>query len=152
VAFRGHINCGIVGGKTETINEFILVENQREQFKEELQKTDGLLQRLEKAIELLRAKLASLKYVQATPELEEQKKLFGSQLSTCENNKEQLTAKHKNLIKLIDIMPDREDMVKIRQLSPILKLSVFGFTKEYKQELIDLKISWKNGALKMNAM
>jgi uncharacterized protein (DUF342 family) len=152
IAFRGRINCGIVGSETGTLNEFTLAENQQEQFKEDLQKTDGLLQRLNKAIELLGAKLASLKSVQATPELEEQKKLLGSQLSTCEMNKEQLTAKRKNLIKLIDIMPDRENMVRIRQLSPILKVSAFNVSKEYRHELADLKISWKNGDLRMDSI
>jgi uncharacterized protein (DUF342 family) len=152
VAFRGHINCAIVGSKNETLNEFTLVDSQREQFKEDIQKTDGLLQRLNKAIELLGAKLVSLKSVQATPELEEQKKLFNSQLSTCEMNKEQLTAKRKNLIKLIDIMPDREDLVRIRQLSPVLKVSVFNVSREYRQELSDLKISWKNGDLRMDSI
>jgi uncharacterized protein (DUF342 family) len=152
VAFRGQVKCGTIGGKTETANEFILAENQREQFREELKKADGLLQRLDQAIGVLQTKLLSLKPLQATPELEEQKKLFSSQLSTCEINREQLAAKRKNLIKLINIMPDRKDMITVRRLYPVLKLSVFDVNKEYKQELSDLKISWKNGNLVMEAI
>ncbi|MDR0516655.1 MAG: FapA family protein [Fibromonadaceae bacterium] len=151
VTFKGYVKCGVIGGKTESINEFILSEDERKQFREELKKANLLLQRLDKAIEVLQAKLVSMSPIRITSELEEQKKLFNSQLSTCKSNKEQLTAKRKSLIKLIEIMPDKDDLIVVKQLSPILKLSAFGLSKEYKQELSYLKIGWKNGNFKMES-
>jgi hypothetical protein len=40
----------------------------------------------------------------------------------------------------------------MRKISPRLKVCIFGKSKEYKQELNDLKISWKNGAIRMDAL
>jgi uncharacterized protein (DUF342 family) len=152
IAFRGHLKCGNIGGKAESVNEFTFVENEREQFKEEIQKQSELIQKLDKAIEILQHKLFTMKTAEITPELENQAKLFNSQLSSCNNSKEQLVVKRKKLLKLIDIMPDRDNLISAASISPLLKVSVFGSCKEYKQELFNLKISWKGGAIKMEPL
>jgi uncharacterized protein (DUF342 family) len=152
VAYRGYINCGMVGGKSESVNEFILIENEREKLKEELKQENELLQKLNKAIEALQDKLFLIKPPDITPELENMKKLLTSQLESCESSKEQLVAKRKKLLRLIELMPDREALIKIQTLSPILKISIFGVNKELKQELSKLKISWINGATKMEPL
>jgi uncharacterized protein (DUF342 family) len=152
IAFRGRLKCGNIGGKIESVNEFILVENEREQFKEELAKQNELMQKLDKAIEILEYKLFSMRGSETTPELENQAKLFNSQLASCNSSKEQLAIKRKKLLRLIEIMPDRESLISAASISPILKLSVFGSCKEYKQELLNLKIGWIGGAIKMEPL
>jgi hypothetical protein len=49
-------------------------------------------------------------------------------------------------------MPDREALITARLLMPVLKVSIFGLNKEFKQELSHLKIGWKNGAIKMEPL
>jgi len=148
IAFSGHLKCGNIGGKIESLNEFTLVENEREQYKEELAKQNEFIQKLDKAIEVLEYKLASMKGTEITPELEHQAKLINSQLTSCNNSKNQLTAKRKKLLKLIEIMPDREDLISAASVSPILKISIFGSCIELKEELQNLNISWINGSIK----
>ncbi|MDR2581440.1 MAG: FapA family protein [Fibromonadaceae bacterium] len=147
VAFKGRVKCGTIGGKTESMNEFIFVENEREQLKEELQQLNEMLQKLSKAISILQQRLSVPDMPNSA--VAEQRKLFISQLHTCNYNKEQLEKKRKNLLRLIEVMPDKDGLIVIRRLSPILKLTLYGTTKEYKQELVDLKISWRNGMAKM---
>jgi len=152
IAFRGRIKCGNIGGKIESINEFTLVENEREQYKEELAKQNELIQKLDKAIEILEFKLFSTKGTEMTPELENQTKLFNSQLTSCNSSKEQLIIKRKKLLRLIEIMPDRDNLISAVSISPILKVSIFGSYKEFKQELLNLKISWIGGSIKMESV
>jgi len=152
IAFRGRLKCGNIGGKIESINEFTLVENEREQFKEELAKQNELIQKLNKAIEILEYKLFSMKGAETTPELENQAKLFNSQLTTCKDSKEQLVVRRKKLLRLIEIMPDRDALISAASISPILKISIFGSSKEFKQELLNLKISWVGGSIKMESL
>jgi len=153
IAFRGSLKCGSIGGKVESLNEFIFVENEREHYKKELQNLNELFQKLNATIELLESKLRAIdSEITLTPELENQKKLLASQLSSCNNSKEQLTVKRKKLIKLIEIMPDRDALIDAYMLFPILKVSIFGFEKEFKQELSSLRIGWKNGSIKMESM
>jgi len=152
IAFRGHVKCGNIGGKIESVNEFTLVENEREQFKEELAKQNELIQKLDKAIEILEYKLFSMKAIEITPELENQSKLLNSQLTTCKDSKNQLVVKRKKLLRLIEIMPDRDSLISAASISPILKISIFGSNKEIKQELLNLKISWLAGAIKMESL
>ena len=152
VEFRGRVKCGVIGGKSESLNEFTLVENEREQYKEELAKINEMLLKLDKAINALQYRLLTSKTQPQNAEIQEQVKLFSSQLSTCVDNKEQFTAKRKNLIRLIEIMPDRNDLIIVRRIAPVLKVNIFGRSREFKQELTDLKISWKNGAIRMDAI
>ncbi|MDR2732398.1 MAG: FapA family protein, partial [Fibromonadaceae bacterium] len=152
VAFSGCLKCGTIGGKTESVNEFTLIENERKQYKEELQKQNELLQKLNSAIEILEDKLFQIKPSDTSPELENQKKLLASQLTACNNSKEQLVTKRKKLLKLIEIMPDRDALISVHELLPILKVSIFGSSKEFKHELMNLKISWKNGGIKMESL
>jgi len=151
IAFRGRLKCGNIGGKIESVNEFTLVENEREQYKEELAKQNELIQKLDKAIEILEFKLFSMKGTEMTPELENQTKLFNSQLTSCNSSKEQLIIKRKKLLRLIEIMPDRDNLISAASISPILKVSIFGSYKEFKQELMNLKISWIGGSIKMES-
>jgi uncharacterized protein (DUF342 family) len=152
IAFRGRLKCGNIGGKIESINEFTLIENEREQFKEELAKQNEFIQKLDKAIEVLEYKLFSMKNAEMTPELEHQTKLFNSQLTSCNNSKNQLTVKRKKILKLIETMPDREALISATSISPILKISIFGSCKEIKQELLNLRIGWIGGSIKMESL
>jgi uncharacterized protein (DUF342 family) len=152
VLFRGNLKCGCIGGKTETLNEFVFVENERDQLKEELQKLNELLQKLDKAIALLNSKIFSLEPSNRTPELENQKKLFMSQLRACNDSKELMVEKRKKLLRLIEFMPNKEELIKAYTLSPVLKVSIFGSTREYKQELSHFKISWRAGGIKMESI
>jgi len=152
VEFRGSVKCGLIGGKSESLNEFTLVENEREKYKEELLKVDEMLLKLDKAISTLQYRLSIAKTQPKSTETEEQIKLFSSQLSTCVYNKDEYTAKRKKLIRLIEIMPDRDDLLTVRRIAPVLKINIFGRSREFKQELSDLKISWKNGAIRMDAI
>jgi uncharacterized protein len=152
IAFRGNLKCGSIGGKIESVNEFTLVENEREQFKEELGKQNELIQKLDKAIDILEYKLFSMKGTETSPELENQARLLNSQLTSCKDSKNQLTAKRKKLLRLIEIMPDRDALISAASISPILKISIFGSNKEIKQELLNLKISWMAGAIRMESL
>jgi uncharacterized protein (DUF342 family) len=152
VAFRGHVKCGNIGGKSGAVNEFIFVEDERRLFKEELQKLNELLQKLNQAIEVLQAKIFSIKSSDITPELDNQKKLLTSQMFTCDSSREQLTAKRKKLLRILEFMPDKDALITTYLLSPILKISIFGSSKEFKQELANLKISWKGGAIRMESI
>jgi len=152
IAFRGRLKCGNIGGKIESVNEFTLVENEREQFKEELAKQNELIQKLDKAIDILEYKLFSMKSIELTPELENQAKLLNSQLTACKDSKNQLVAKRKKLLRLIETMPDRDALISAASISPILKISIFGSSREIKQELLNLKISWMAGAIKMESL
>jgi uncharacterized protein (DUF342 family) len=152
IAFRGHLKCGNIGGKIESVNEFTFVENEREQYKEELAKQNEFIQKLDKAIEILEYKLFSMKGAEITHELENQAKLFNSQLTSCNNSKNQLTEKRKKLLKLIEIMPDKDDLISAASISPILKISIFGSYREFKQELLNLRISWINGSIKTESL
>ena len=154
VAFRGNLKCGSIGGKAESLNEFTFVENEREHYKKELQKLNELWQKLNTTIELLESKLLAIggSETALTPELENQKKLLASQLSTCTNSSEQIKVKRKKLIKLIEIMPDKDALINAYMLFPVLKVSIFGFESEFKQELSSLKIGWRNGRIKMESI
>ncbi|MCL2101879.1 MAG: FapA family protein, partial [Fibromonadales bacterium] len=152
VFFSGHVRCGQIGGKTESLNEFTLVENERKKFKEELQSANELFIKLNKAIELLQEKQFAIKPSDTSPEAENQRKLLDSKLATCNNSREQLQIKRKKLIKLIEIMPDRDALITTNVLSPALKVSIYNFNKEFKQELSRLKISWRNGAIRMESL
>jgi len=152
IAFRGRVKCGNIGGKIESVNEFTLIENEREQYKEELAKINEFIQKLDKAIEVLEYKLFSMKDVKATPELENQAKLLNSQLTSCNSSKNQLLAKRKKILKLIEIMPDRDALISVASISPILKISIFGAYMEIKEELLNLKISWANGSIRMESL
>ena len=152
IAFHGRLKCGNIGGKIESINEFTLVENEREQYKEELTKQNEFIQKLEKAIEVLDYKLSSMKTTAITPEFERQVKLLHSQLTSCNNSRNQLIARRKKLLKLIEIMPNKADLISATSISPILKISIFGSSMEIKEELLDLKISWTNGSIKMESL
>jgi len=149
VFFSGYAKCGSIGGKVESVNEFVFVNDEGKQFKKELQNISELLQKLDSAIELLQAKLLSIEPANLTPELENQKKLLTSKLTACNTNKEQLAAKRKKLLKLIELMPDKDALISAYMLFPVLKVSIFGSNKEYKQDLSHLKISWKSGAIRM---
>jgi len=152
VFFSGVLKCGGIGGKTESLNEFTLVENERQQLKDELRNANETLQKLNNAIDILEAKLFAIKPSDRSPESENQRKLLKSRLATCYNSKEQLHAKRKKLIRLIEIMPDRDALITARLLMPVLKVSIFGLNKEFKQELSHLKIGWKSGAIKMEPL
>jgi len=152
VLFQGVLKCGSIGGKTESLNEFTLVENERQQFKDELQTATATLLKLNRAIEILEMKLFAIKPSDTSSESENQRKLLTSQLTTCNNTKEVLQAKRKKLIRLIEIMPDRDALITARLLMPALKVSIFGLNKEFKQELSHLKISWKNGGIRMEPL
>jgi len=151
VFFSGHLKCGSIGGKIESLNEFTLVEDEREQFKKELQSVGEFLQKLSKAIDILNEKLFLIKPSDTSQEAENERQLLKSQLLTCNNTKEQLRAKRKKLIKLVEIMPDRDALITAKLLLPTLKVSIFGFNKEYKQELSHLKISWRSGVIRMES-
>ncbi|MDR2584029.1 MAG: FapA family protein [Fibromonadaceae bacterium] len=152
IAFHGQLKCGNIGGKIESTNEFTLVENEREQYKDELTKQNEFIQKLDKAIEVLNYKLSSIKTTAITPESENQVKLLSSQLTSCNNSRNQLIVRRKKLLKLIEIMPDRANLISATSVSPILKISIFGSNMELKEELQDLKISWINGSIKMESL
>jgi len=152
VFFSGVLTCGSIGGKTESLNEFTLVENERQQFKDELRSANELLQKLNNAIDIMEAKLFAIKPSDTSPESENQRQLLKSKLATCNNSKEQLHLKRKKLIKLIEIMPDRDALITARVLMPALKVSIFGSNKEFKQELSHLKIGWKSGGIRMESI
>jgi uncharacterized protein (DUF342 family) len=152
IAFRGRLKCGNIGGKIESMNEFTLIENEREQLKEELVKQNEFIQKLDKAIEVLEYKLFSMKEAKMTPELEQQAKILNSQLTSCNNSRNQLAVKRKKILKLIETMPDRDALISAESISPILKISIFGSSKEIKQELLNLKISWVSGSIKMESL
>jgi hypothetical protein len=128
------------------------VENERQKFKDELRSTNELLQKLDVAIETLQSRLFAIKSSDASPEALNQRQLLNSQLDTCNNSKEQLTVKRKKMIRLIEILPDKEDLITVNMLMPVLKVSIFGSNKEFKQELSHLKIGWINGAIKMEPL
>ncbi len=151
IAFSGQLKCGNIGGKIESVNEFTLIENEREQYKEELAKQNEFIQKLDKAIEVLEYKLDSMKVAAITPELEQQAKLLNSQLTSCNSSRNQLIARRKKVLKLIEIMPDREDLISAASISPILKVSIFGSCMELKEVLQNLNISWRNGSIKMES-
>ena len=152
IFFRGALKCGSIGGKTESLNEFTLVENERQQLKDDLQEVNGILLKLNKAIDILETKLFAIKPSDKSPESENERKLLISQLATCNSSKEQLQAKRKKLIRLIEIMPDREALITARLLLPVLKVSIFGLNKEFRQELSHLKIGWKSGTIRMEPL
>jgi uncharacterized protein (DUF342 family) len=152
IAFRGRLRCGSIGGKTESLNEFTLVEDESRQYKKELQNINELSQKLNTAIELLESKLLTIDSSNTSPEAENQKKLLTSQLFSCNSSKEQLKTKRRRLLKLIEIMPDRDSLIITRSLFPVLKVSIFGSIKEFKQELLSLRIGWKDGAIKMESV
>ncbi|MCL2207035.1 MAG: FapA family protein [Fibromonadales bacterium] len=151
VGFSGHLKCGSIGGKAEAINEFTLIESDRQLFKEELQGINDLLQKLNQAIELLLAKIGTIKPSDTSPEMVNQRKLLGSKLDACNHSKEQLMEKRKKLVKLLEIMPDKDALITAYMLMPTLKVSIYGSTKEFKQELSHLKIGWKSGGIKMES-
>jgi len=148
IAFSGHLRCGNIGGKIESVTEFTLIENEREQYKEELGKQNELIQKLDKAIEVLESKIAPMKGVENTPEHQQQAKLLNSQLTSCNNSREQLIAKRKKLLKLIEVMPNREDLISATSISPTLRISIFGSYLELKEVLHELRVSWINGSIK----
>jgi uncharacterized protein (DUF342 family) len=150
VFFKGYARCGRIGGKVESVNEFVYVNDEKKQFKEELQSSNELLKKLDGAINALQSKLLSTP--STTPELKNQKQLFESQLSSCVSNREQLTARREKLLKLIELMPDKDALISAYLLYPALKVSIFGLSKEYKKDLSNLTISWRNGAIKMESM
>ena len=152
IFFSGYSKCGSIGGKTESLNEFTLIESDRQQLKDELQGINDLLQKLNKAIEALQSKLNVIKPSDASPEAINQKQILKSQLTTCESSKEQLQIKRKKLIRLIDIMPDKDALISAKLLFPPIKVSMYSFTKDFKQELSHLKIGWKSGGIKMESM
>ncbi|MDR3000080.1 MAG: FapA family protein [Fibromonadaceae bacterium] len=152
VHFSGYVKCGHIGGKAESLNEFVLIEDERQKFKDELKSANEFFIKLNKAVELLQEKQFAIKPSDKSPEAENQRKLLASQLVACNNSKEQLQVKRKRLIKLIEIMPDRDALITTNILSPILKVSIFDFSKEFKQELSRLKISWKSGAIRMEPL
>jgi hypothetical protein len=84
--------------------------------------------------------------------LKNQKQLLTSQLSSCANNKEQSKAKREKLLKLIEFMPDKDALISTYLLYSALKVSIFGSSKEYKEDLSSLKISWKKGTIIMEPM
>jgi uncharacterized protein (DUF342 family) len=152
VLFSGNLKCGCIGGKTESLNEFAYLENERSQLKEELSKLNEFLPKLNKTVAILQEKLFNISSLEITPERENQKKLFNSQLAACNESREQLMAKRKKLLKLIEFMPDKENLITAYQLLPMLKLTIYGAVREFKQDLMDLKISWRSGGIKMESM
>jgi len=152
ILFGGHLKCGCIGGKVEAVNEFVFVESERNRLKEDLQKLNEFLPNLNKTIDILQEKLYNIASAQMTPELENQKKLLNSQLFSCNNTKEQLTIKRKKILKLIEVMPDKEALISAHLLMPVLKFTIFGYTREYKQELSQLKIGWKSGGVKLEPL
>ena len=152
IAFRGYVRCGSMGGKTETLNEFTFVENEMQKFKDELYGINDLLRKLNKAIAVIENKIFSIKPSDTSLESENQKKLLKSKLFACKDSQEQLVIKRKKLLRLIEVMPDKEALITINTLMPTLKVSIYDNQKEFKQELRRLKIGWKSGAIKMEAL
>jgi len=152
IAFRGRVRCGNIGGKIESLNEFTLIEHERDLYKEELAKQNEFILKLDKAIEVLEYKLFSMKDIEMTPELEQQAKLLNSQLTSCNNSRNQLAVKRKKILKLIEVMPDRDALITATSISPILKISVYGVYREIKEELLNLKISWVSGSIRMESL
>jgi len=60
--------------------------------------------------------------------------------------------KRKKLVKLLDMMPDKESLITANVLMPVLKVSIYSHTKEFKQELSHLRIGWKSGAIRMESI
>lgn len=152
VFFKGTVRVGSIGGKIESVNEFVYVEHEREQYREELQQTTELITKLSKAIEVIQTKLFAIKPNNITPELENQKKLFTSQLSACNTSKNQLIEKRKKLFRLIEVMPDKEALIAAANISPIIKVSIFSIQREFKNELARVKIGWKAGAIRIEGI
>lgn len=152
INFSGQLKCGSIGGKVGSVNEFIYSENEREVLKEELKKQNDFLQKLNDAIEILTDRLFAIKPSNITPEIQNKIDVLKSQLLSCNNSKELLVNKRKKLLRLIELMPDKDALISAYRLSPILKVSMFGKSQEFKQELSHLKISWKNGSIKIEAM
>jgi uncharacterized protein (DUF342 family) len=152
VSFSGKLKFGCIGGKTESLNEFTYVENERNQLKEELLKLNEFLPKLIKTIEVLQGKLFDIGSAEMTPESENQKKLINSQLAACNTSREQLAEKRKKLLKLIEFMPDKDALISAYLLLPMLKLTIYNSIKEYRQELKNLKISWRGGGTKMESI
>jgi uncharacterized protein (DUF342 family) len=150
VFFKGYARCGKIGGKVESTSEFVYVNDEKKQFKEELQSSNELLKKLNDAMNALQSKLLSTP--STTPELRNQKQLLESQLSSCASSKEQLTSRREKLLNLIELMPDKDALISAYLLYPVLKVSIFGLNKEYKRDLSNLTISWRNGTIKMESM
>ncbi|MCL1967907.1 MAG: FapA family protein [Fibromonadales bacterium] len=150
VYFKGYVRCGKIGGKVESISEFVYVNDEKKQFKEELQSSNELLKKLSDAMKALQSKLQSMPFT--TPELKNHKQLLESQLSSCASSKEQLTSRREKLLNLIELMPDKDALISAYLIYPVLKVSIFGLNTEYKQDFSNLTISWRNGAIKMESM
>ncbi|MDR2554724.1 MAG: FapA family protein [Fibromonadaceae bacterium] len=150
VYFKGHVRCGRIGGKVESVSEFVYVNDEKKQFKEELQSSNELLKKLDDAINALQSKL--LATPSTTPELKNQRQLLESQLASCNTSKEQLTSRREKLLNLIELMPDKDALISAYTIYPVLKVSIFGLNKEYKQDLSNLAISWRGGTIKMESI
>jgi len=150
VYFKGYVRCGKIGGKMESVSEFVYVNDEKKQFKEELQSSNELLKKLSDVMDALQAKLLSTP--STTPELRNHKQLLESQLSTCAASKEQLTSRRKKLLNLIELMPDKDALISAYLIYPVLKVSIFGLNTEYKQDFSNLAIGWRNGTIKMESM
>jgi len=152
VLFSGNLKCGHIGGKAEAINDFTLLDTERQMYKKELMSSSELFQKLLSAIEILQDKLLEIKSSDTSPESLNLKKILTSKLDTCNNSKEQLLMKRKKLVKLLDMMPDKESLITANVLMPVLKVSIYSHTKEFKQELSHLRIGWKSGAIRMESI
>jgi len=152
VLFSGYLKCGYIGGKAESINDFTLLDTERQQYKKELMNSNGLFQKLLGAIDILQDKLLEIKPSDTSPEAINQKQILLSKLETCNNSKEQLLIKRKKLAKLLELMPDKEALITANVLMPVLRVSIYGHTKDFKQELSHLRIGWRSGSIKMEGI
>jgi uncharacterized protein (DUF342 family) len=148
VFFKGYAKCGKIGGKVESVNEFVYVNDEKKQFEKELQNINDLLKKINDTTNILQTKLLSIESANITPVVKNQKQLLTSRISSYINSKEQLALKRERLLKLIELMPDKDALISTYLLYPVLRVSIFGSSKEYKHDLSHLTINWRNGAIK----
>ena len=158
VFFSQNVRCFQIGGRSASPTELILVENEREKYMAQAQSLEDAVaklrlaqQSLENGLKVARVQLKS-QGQGGSPELSNRVQLLSSQLQAVQNKLDWADDKRKRTLRFLDVLPDRDNLVECQEMEPVLRVSIYGQEKEYRNPVSRWRMGWKSGAIRMESV
>lgn len=157
IYFEDFVRCTQLGAKSANPNQLVLVEHEREKYMSQAQELEAIVAKLRIAsqdcdnkLKVARIQLRS-QAVSPPPELVNRVQMLASQLQALQSKFDWAEERRKRTLRYLDVLPDREDLIRADVLEPVLRVSVYGQEKEYRTAIGKWRIGWKSGAIRMES-
>jgi uncharacterized protein (DUF342 family) len=151
VRFWERVRAGILGGKSGSPSEFILLENDREQLAQQAKVLGEVMAKIKLALAGVNHKLQLFRG-HLSPERQNEKDLLLSNQKSFENNLAHAADRRKKTLRLLEMLPDRPGLIVVSEFNPPLKVSIYGHEKVFTDAVDHWQVSWKSGGIKRESL